>query len=242
MLLAPFVLAAALGQACPEPPSRYGPPPCAASSVPGCLPGYRRVVDAHGRVTYVCDRAAQPGAPPPAPVYAQPAPPPPPPPPGPPPAYPVYGSGYAHRGLVGLVVTPGGTRLDLDRLDYGALALSLELRPPAGGGRLRFGYEYSEPMSVLDVGAKFGFLPGPVSPFLAGGVGGAYLDAPLFGLDSVHDRTWRATASVSGGVDLFLAQNFFVTLEVKRRWIFHHELDATDLHSTSFYGGVGFFF
>src|SRR5512133_1275436 len=111
VLVSTLIAAAVLGQACPQPLSRSGPPPCAASNVPGCLPGYHREVDAYGRAQYVCDaaprqgypNAAPPAAPPPlapppapryvpapayAPVYAAPAPPP-------------------RRGVVGLVLSPG---------------------------------------------------------------------------------------------------------------------------------------
>ncbi len=244
MLLASMILAAAVGQACVEPPSRFGPPPCAAANVPGCLPGYRPQVDPWGRVTYVCDRAAyqappqQPapslGAPPdvaippPAPTYV--------PPPGPPP----YSPARPYRRVqVGFVLMPGATTFDRGHTTDGTLALGLELRGPLGGAGIRFGYEYSNLVSVLDFAFKYDFIDGPVSPFLSLGIGGASIDAALAGAAPGLSRVWRWTGSISGGIDFALAPNMFATLELKQRVFARDGLDASDLHQTSFLVGVG---
>jgi hypothetical protein len=239
MLLASFVLAASLGQACPEPPSRSGPPPCAAANVPGCLPGYHRQVDAYGRATYVCDRVVR-VAPPPAPI----APPPPPvvayapagPPVGPPVAPPAawYPPRYEPRGLVGLVLMPGASTLDRGSTTNGTAAIALELRGPRGGGRLRFGYEYSDPVRLVDASLKYDFLGwSPVEPFISAGAGGAWLRS---------DGVWHTTGSVSLGIDFYLTRDLFATAEVKERAFFNQNLDASDLHETSFFAGLGFYF
>ncbi len=247
MLLASMILAATVGQACVEPPSRFGPPPCAAANVPGCLPGYRPQVDRWGRVTYVCDRGAYqappqqaapaPGAPPayavppPAPTYV-----PPPPVAGPPPYYPPR---PYRRGLVGFVLMPGATTFDHGHTTDGALALGLELRGPLGGAGIRFGYEYTNLVSVLDVAFKYDFINGPVSPFLSVGIGGASIDPALIGAAPELARVWRWTGSISGGVDFAFAPNMFATLELKQRVFARDGLDASDLHQTSFLVGIG---
>ena len=250
MLLAPMFLAAAIGQACPAPPSRFGPPPCAAANVPGCVPGYRRLVDARGRVTYACDPAygavtagpeplAAPGAPP---VYA---------PPQPsyvPPPAPSYQSHYAGplapprregRGQVGIVLMPGGATLDRGASSDGAGAVAMELRGWRGGARLRFDFEYTRFTRAAEVGMKYDFGDGPVRPFVALGIGGA-----RFERDDL-DRDWHPSGSISGGLDLYLDRDFFVTFEAKQRAFTHDTpsgLEASAIHQTSFFVGAGFYF
>jgi hypothetical protein len=241
MLLAPFIFAAALGQ-CPEPPSRYGPPPCAAAQVPGCLPGYHRQVDAYGRVTYVCAvpayraptvvAAAPPVAAPPeaAPPY--------------PPTYtaPQYAPPVVERRedrpLLGFVLMPGVAAVDHQDRTQSAGALNLELRGPRGGARLRFGFEASRDTRVADVSVKYDFNErGQVRPFLGLGFGAATL------VDI--DPGWRPTASVSGGLDLYLSRDIFATLEVKRRAFIHddpvHGWEPSSFHQTTFFAGIGFY-
>lgn len=163
-----------------------------------------------------------PPAPPPYPPY---------PPPGPPAAY----AAPAPRGMVGLVLLPAGSsRLSSDETfgqDYAPNwhgAAALELRGPRGGGRLRFGFEASDHDRILDVSLKYDFFDqGPVQPFLTIGAGGARLGP---------ETLWRATASISGGVDLFLTRDLFFTAELKGRLF--SDLPATDPRSV--YGsGVG---
>ncbi len=235
MLLAPVLLAAALAQPCAGPPSRHGPPPCAAANVPGCLPGYHAERDTYGRTIYVCDTYAEapdrPPAPPPdalppppryAPRYSAPWPPPSPP--------------REPRGLVGLVLMPGGTSVDRGRTNDPAGSFGLELRPPAGGIRLRLGYEASQPVRALELGLKYDFFDGgPVRPFLALGVGGASLDV---------DPGWSPSASLAGGVDLYLTRNLFASLEVKQRAFSQdtrNGYEPVSHHQTSFFFGLGFY-
>lgn len=249
MMLAPLVLAAALGQACPAPDSRYGPPPCAASNVPGCLPGYRRQVDRSGQVTYACDpaygwgaEAAPAPAPPPGPdAYAAPA-------PAPAPAYPPEpgyepawrGGRLEPRHQVALVLMPGTATLDRGATSDGAGAFALELRGVRGGARLRLGFEYTRWTRVAEAALKFDFNEGGlVRPFLALGVGGARFERVDL------DRAWHPTGSVSGGVDLYLARDFFVTAELKQRAFTQdtsNGLEVSSLHQTSFFVGAGFYF
>ncbi|HUK65586.1 MAG TPA: hypothetical protein VLV17_02075 [Anaeromyxobacteraceae bacterium] len=228
MLLASFILAASLGQACPAPPSRSGPPPCAAANVPGCLPGYHRQVDAYGHVTYVCDRvvpsaAVPPAPPPPAVVYA---------PAGPPTAW--YPGRTGPRGTVGLELAPGGSTLDHGDTTHGTADIALLLRGPRGGGSLRIGYEYSDPVRLVDASLKYDFFPwSPVEPFLSVGAGGAWLKS---------DRLWHTTGSLSLGLDFWLTRDLFATAELKERAFFDSDLNPSDLHQTSFLAGLGFYF
>jgi hypothetical protein len=253
-MLAPVILAMALSQGCPEPPSRNGPPPCAAQNVPGCLPGYVRDYDRYGRVIYRCDSnyarpapapqqfepQAQglPPVPPPEP-YAAPAPAP----PAPRYARPYvapYG-GYGERGVVGLVLMPGATTTR-DRGNHAEAtgAIALELRGPrTGGGRVRFGYEAAPFGRIADLALKYDFNDnGEVRPFLAVGAGAASVDP---------EPGWHFTAAGSAGVDLYPTRNFFVTVELKQR-IFTHRavgpgngLEQSGLPQTALFFGVGLY-
>lgn len=256
MMLAPLVLAAALGQACPAPDTRYGPPPCAAVNVPGCLPGYRRQLDRWGRATYVCDPeyAAAPApapAPAPPPAYAAPAPPsyaPPAPPPAyeapaPAPAYPPPPPpwrGGEPRGQVALVLMPGTATLDRGSTSDGAGAVAMELRGVHGGARLRLGFEYTRETRVAEAALKFDFNEGGViRPFLALGLGAARFERADLQPD------WHPTGSVSGGLDLYLARDFFVTAELKQRAFTQDTpsgLEISSVHQTSFFVGAGVYF
>ena len=253
MLLAPMIFAAALGQ-CPEPPSRYGPPPCAAANVAGCLPGYRRSLDAYGRVVYLCERSAYNGpapgpglnGPPPAPAPYEPearaAPPPPfastqqypsryPGAPEPGPIRP------ERRGLLGLVLMPGASTVDRGRTGQATGALALELRAPVGGARLRFGYEFSREAHVADVGFKYDFFDrGQIRPFLAVGVGGGSL---------ARDPGWGPAGSISAGLDLYVLRDIFATVELKQRAFTRdtsNGFEFSSVHQTSVFAGLGFYF
>jgi hypothetical protein len=252
MMLAPLVLAAALGQACPAPDSRYGPPPCAAANVPGCLPGYHRQIDSLGRVTYVCDPAYGAAAPPPTyapatgyaapvrgyapapPVYAAPA-------PAYPPAPPAWSAVRGEpRGQVALVLMPGTATLDRGTTSDPAGAVALELRGVTGGARLRLGFEYTRFTRVAEAALKFDFNDqGLLRPFLAVGIGGGRFERAAL------DRDWHPTGSVSGGVDLYLARDFFITAEVKQRAFtqyVNNTLEISSVHQTSLFVGAGFYF
>jgi hypothetical protein len=260
-MLAPVFLALALTQGCPEPPSRNGPPPCAAANVPGCIPGYVRDQDRWGRVIYRCDPAyarspaPQPGYPepqaqndlPPVPPPFAAAPPRPAPAPqsAPPYARP-YGAPYApayrgDRGNVGLVLMPGATTRR-ERGDHaeGAGAVALELRGDHGGGRVRLGFESMSFGSVADVALKYDFNDrGEIRPFLAVAVGAASVDP---------EPGWHLAASASAGVDLYPTRNFFVTLELKQRAFTRrapgtaaYGLEQSGLPQTAFFFGVGLY-
>jgi hypothetical protein len=258
-MLAPVILALAVAQGCPEPPSRNGPPPCAAANVPGCIPGYVRDYDRAGRVIYRCDPAyarapappqqygepeARNDLPPVPPPYAAPAPAPR---PTPPPPYarpygPYAAAPYrADRGNVGLVLMPGATTTrDRARHAEGVGAVGLELRGNHGGGRIRFGFESMSFGSVADVALKYDFNDrGEIRPFLAVAVGGASVDP---------DPGWHLAASASAGVDLYPTNNFFVTLELKQRAftrrstsVGENGLVQAGLPQTAFFVGVGLY-
>jgi len=239
-MLATAVLALALSQGCPEPPSRTGPPPCAASNVPGCLPGYVRDYDQYGRVIYRCDPNYN-HAPPLA--YA-PAPPPQPLPPAapypPPYAAPVPAPRPEPRGVIALVLTPGVTT-ERDRTGnaIGTGGIALELRGQTGGGRLRLGFESMSFGSVAEAALKYDFNDhGEIRPFLAIGAGAASVD---------HSPDWHFEASGSVGVDLYPTRNFFLTLELKQR-VFTHQvsgpnfgLEQSGLPQTAFFFGAGIY-
>lgn len=264
-MLTSVLLALTLGQACPEPPSRDGPPPCAAANVPGCLPGYRASRDESGRRIYVCapgyGRRAQAPAPAPReeppPAYAQPQQQPAPQyePQYPPPAYPpqrhhgdapgyedvpVYREG--RRGQLAIVLLPGVTTgLEGDARDktdtIGALAL--ELRGQRGGARVRFALQYASFGRIADVTLKYDLVDrGPVRPFVGIGVGGATVDP---------DPDWRACGSIVGGVDLYLSKNVFLTAELQGRRFASRSsaatggLEETNLKQTAALFGLGLY-
>ena len=119
------------------------------------------------------------------------------------------------RGLVALVFMPiGSSTLSSDLQGWQSTAewqgaLALELRAPRGGGRLRFGGEFSDHDRILDVSLKYNFLDwSPLQPFLAIGAGAGRLGP---------ETDWRATASISAGVDFYLTRDFFLTVELKGR-------------------------
>ncbi len=245
MLVATLLAAAAVAQACPQPVTPGGPPPCAAANVPGCLPGYHREVDAYGRARYVCDTVAY--QPPTAP--AQPPPPPPAAVPAPPARYgyaPRYAAPWAaapapSRGILGLVLMPGvsSTPYDYAHDGSGAGAVALEVRPDYGGLRLRLSFDGSRDARAAEVAIKYDFLDWTqVRPFLALGVGGGAVDP---------DPEWRMTASIGGGVDLYVTRDLFFTVELKERAFAAraesaaYGLDTGTLHQTAFFMGVGLY-
>jgi hypothetical protein len=158
-------------------------------------------------------------------------------PPPPPPAYPPPPARYyppqpqaQPRGLVGLVLMPvGSSSLQSDLQGWQTTnewhgAVALELRPPRGGGRVRFGGEFSDHDRILDVSLKYNFFDwSPVQPFLTVGAGAGNLGP---------ETAWRATFSVSGGVDFYLTRDFFVTAELKGRTF----SNLSDMDPSNHYG------
>jgi hypothetical protein len=173
---------------------------------------------------------SQPYYPPPPPPY-----PPPPPPPG-------YGPPAGHmgqtqagpRGMVGLVLTPlGSSYLSYDNSGYQSWAdahggVALELRAPRGGGRLRFGAEFTRYDHIYDAALKYNFLDwSPLQPFLSLGVGVAQLGP---------ETAWRGTLSVSAGLDFYFTRDLFLTVEAKQRAF----SDLSPYNAANYYGsGVG---
>jgi len=242
-MIAPLLLAVAVGQACPQPGSANDPPPCAAADVPGCIPGYRATRDAWGRLIYVCDQpmsapgpqAEQQAVPPPPAPQAAPA-------PRPSPTYYAPSRGlYQSRGVLALVFMPGiGSGIEPDRRDRaeGLGALALELRFPEGGARLRLGLEHSGHGEVADVAIKYDFLDGEtLRPFVAASMGGA-------SLDPVTD--WRFCMGLSAGIDIYPSRNLFFTAELRQRWFSarawdSYRPDVSGLRQTAFLVGVGMY-
>jgi hypothetical protein len=131
---------------------------------------------------------------------------------------------------VGLVLLPfGSSSLSSDLQGWQTYnnwqgAVALELRGPRGGGRVRFGGEFSEHDRIFDVSLKYNFLDwSPIQPFLTVGAGGA-----LLGPETI----WRATFSVSGGIDFYLTRDFFITAELKGRGF----SDLSDQDRRNYYG------
>ncbi len=229
-MLAPLLLAVALGQACPLPLSVDDPPPCAAKNAAGCLPGYTPIRDRHGRLIYVCATSSRavPPAPAPlgAPVAAAPLPPP----------------QDRGRARVALVLTPGRTTdpavgvhggRDLDR---NAAAAALELRGREGGARVRLQFQDTEIGRVGEVGLKYDFLDRtPLRPFIGLALGASSVEP---------DTRWRASGSAFAGIDLYLDRNAFLTAEIQgRRFATNagRALDLTGRWQTSALVGIGLY-
>ena len=231
--IATSLLAALLGHSCPT-LSPNDPPPCAASNVPGCLPGYRLVHDTSGRPFYVCTSgvisAVQPlsqplaSTPSRSEVVATPA-------------------EVDSRGHVGLVLTPGVTSFPahngFDKAEE-ALQLALEFRGSEGGGRVRLTGEWASIGKIAEVSFKYVFLEEVFfRPWLAIGLGVASVNP---------DRDARASGSGSVGLDLYVSRDFFLTGELKGRVFTKgtegpaHGLHISHHKQLSFFGGMGFYF
>jgi len=240
-LTAPL-LAALLGQTCPT-PSPYDPPPCAAARVPGCLPGYRPQYDHTGRLIYVCNSLpTQPRpvlqvvpAPQPAQVAVAPA----------PPAVTAPAPPEESRGHVGLVLTPGvaafpssaGYAWDQTK-PVGQIGL--EFRGSDGGARVRFSAEYTNFGRIGELSFKYDFFDGFFfRPFLSVGLGIASINP---------DPGLRAAGSASGGVDLYITRDFFLTGELKGTVFTQgtqgpaHGLAISDRKQITALVGLGFYF
>jgi hypothetical protein len=220
------------------------PPPCSAAEVPGCMPGYKARIDRYGRLIYARDPDYL--APPPRsqrsyPQYSRPAswatpatgiPRPAP--------EPVRAEGRGHVALVimpGVASFPSNTRLDGARPEG---QLALEFRGNDGGVRFRLAGDYTSFGKVGELSLKYDFFDGFFfRPFLGVGVGVASINP---------DPAVRAAGSASVGIDLYLARDFFLTGEVRRRVFMEgtdgsaHGLVASDRRQTSFLAGMGFYF
>jgi hypothetical protein len=250
--LASFLLAALLGQAS----SISEPPPCAAANVPGCLPGYVARSDGWGRVIYIRDPDYVPPLAQAAPVRVMPAhsqvvvm-----------PAQFVPWDGQSaiaagamnplrperaqsSRGHVALVFMPGiSTFPTYTRFSEGKPEgqIAVELRASEGGGRLRLAGEYTSFGKMGEASVKYDLLDGFfLRPFFAIGLGVASINP---------DPSLRAAASGSAGIDLYLARDFFLTGEIKRRvFVAGTQGDAHGLvvdpgKQTSIFAGFGYYF
>jgi len=247
--LASFLLAALLGQSSP---ALSEPPPCAAANVPGCLPGYVAKTDAWGRLVYVQDPSYVPplarAAPAPlVPAHSQ-------------VVMPTRPVSWADpgpfrpqflarpeprpegRGNVGLVFMPGvSTFPSYTRLDQGKAEgqIALEFRGNEGGGRVRLAGEYTSFGKIGELSVKYDLFDGFfLRPFVGVGVGVASINP---------EPTPRAAGSGSLGIDLYLARDFFLTGEVKRRFFMAgtqgdaHGLVVAREKQTSLLVGMGFY-
>ncbi len=251
MAFAPLLLAVALGQACPPPPSPNGPPPCAvAPGVPGCLPGYEARYDRHGRLVYACAANAAPAPAPwgqprayeaPSP-YAQPPMVAPPAPPMAPQAGYAPVSASPTRGQFAIVLMPGVASYPqyTQLRDTTVQAqVALEFRGVEGGGRVRLSGAWTSFGRIGELSVKYDFLePLPFRPFVGVGLGVAAVNP---------DATIRGEGSLSGGVDLYLTRDFFLTAEVNGRMFTNgtsgpaHGLATSDARQVSFFAGLGFY-
>jgi hypothetical protein len=246
MPFASFLLAALLGQA-----SSPDSPPCAAANVPGCLPGYVLKYNRWGWLVYMRDPDYVPPlaqaapvrlAPLPSqvsaalPVWAS---------PNTPRALPLpepqeISEGRGHVALVfmpGVAAFPSYTRLDRAKPEG---QIALEFRGTEGGGRIRLAGEYTSFGKVGELSVKYDLLDGFfLRPFLAAGLGVASINP---------DPKLRAAGSGSAGIDLYLARDFFLTGEVKRRLFMAgtqgdaHGLVVAGEKQTSLLVGMGFYF
>ena len=254
--LASFLLAALLGQSSL---SSSDPLPCVAAQVPGCVPGYILKSNRWGVAVYVRDPnyvppLAQTGPAPlrslpsevPVPADARPA----------SWAYPINAYGpppraavqpepraAKDRGHVGLVFMPGvSTFPTYTRFDQGKASgqIALEFRGTEGGARVRLAGEYTAFGKIGELSFKYDLLDGFfLRPFLAVGGGVASINP---------DPQLRAAGSGSAGVDLYLARDFFLSGEVKRRFFMSgtqgdaHGLVVSREKQTSLFVGMGFYF
>jgi len=265
--LASFLLAALLGQSSL---SSSDPLPCVAAQVPGCVPGYILKSNRWGVAVYVRDPnyippLAQSGPAPLRPLpselpaqaahaswastepaswastepasWAYPIA------SAPPPAAVQRERRTEGRGHVGLVFMPGvSTFPTYTRFDQGKASgqVALEFRGTEGGARVRLAAEYTAFGKIGELSFKYDLLDRFfLRPFLAIGGGVASINP---------DPQLRAAGSGSAGVDLYLARDFFLSGEVKRRFFMSgtqgeaHGLVLSGEKQTSLFVGMGFYF
>ena len=245
MPLASFLLAALLGQA-----SSPDSPPCAAANVPGCLPGYVLKYNRWGWLVYMRDPDYVPPLAQAAPARLAPLPsqvaaalpasway------PNTPRAAPEpqrMSEGRGHLALVfmpGVAAFPTYTRVGRAKAEG---QIALEFRGTEGGARVRLAAEYTSFGKIGELSFKYDLLDGFfLRPFLAVGAGVASINP---------DPELRAAGSGSAGIDLYLARDFFLTGEVKRRFFMArtqgdaHGLVVAGEKQTSLLVGMGFYF
>src|SRR6266852_2290903 len=245
--LASFLLAALLGQSSL---SSSDPLPCVAAQVPGCVAGYVRdpnYVPPLAQTGPVPLRPLPSEVPAPAapaswastepaswayPIAS-----------APPPAAVQRERRIEGRGHVGLVFMPGvSTFPTYTRFDQGKASgqVALEFRGTQGGARVRLAGEYTAFGKIGELSFKYDLLDGFfLRPFLAVGGGVASINP---------DPQLRAAGSGSAGVDLYLARDFFLSGEVKRRFFMSgtqgeaHGLVVSREKQTSLFVGMGFYF
>jgi hypothetical protein len=157
----------------------------------------------------------------------------------PPPEPQEISEGRGHVALVfmpGVAAFPSYTRLDRAKPEG---QIALEFRGTEGGGRIRLAGEYTSFGKVGELSVKYDLLDRFfLRPFLAVGVGVASINP---------DPTPRAAGSGSAGIDLYLARDFFLTGEVKRRLFMAgtqgdaHGLVVAGEKQTSLLVGMGFY-
>jgi hypothetical protein len=118
--------------------------------------------------------------------------------------------------------------------------VALEFRGSEGGGRVRLTAEYTSFGKIGELSFKYDFFEGFFfRPWLAIGLG----------ISSINPSpAVRASASASGGVDLYITRDFFLTGELKGR-VFNegtegpaHALAISDQKQVSLFAGMGFYF
>jgi hypothetical protein len=139
--------------------------------------------------------------------------------------------------MPGVAAFPTYTRLDRAKA---AGQIALEFRGTEGGLRVRLAAEYTAFGKIGEVSVKYDLLDGFfLRPFLAVGAGVASINP---------DPELRAAGSGSAGIDLYLARDFFLTGEVKRRFFMAgtqgeaHGLVVSREKQTSLLVGIGFYF
>jgi hypothetical protein len=260
--LASFLLAALLGQS--SLPNSDAPPLCVATQVPGCVPGYILKSNLWGVAVYVRDPNYVPPLAQNAPVPLRPVPseiqivasasraswaypvanyaPPPPPQHAPQAMQSQPKAVPPDRGNVGLVFMPGVTTFPTyTRFDQGkgSAQVALEFRGNEGGMRVRLLGEYTAFGKIGELSLKYDLLDRFFfRPFLAVGGGVASINP---------DPELRASGSASAGIDLYLARDFFLSAEAKRRLFMAgtkgeaHGLVVSPEKQTSFLFGMGFY-
>jgi len=147
------------------------------------------------------------------------------------------------RGHVALVLTPGVAAFPYSHgfdqtQPEGQLAL--EFRGSEGGARVRLTAEYTSFGRIGSISFKYDFFDGFFfRPYLAVGLGVASINP---------DPALRAAGSASGGVDLYISRDFFLTGELKGT-VFTagtqgpaHGLTLFERKQIALLAGMGFYF
>jgi hypothetical protein len=118
--------------------------------------------------------------------------------------------------------------------------IALEFRASKGGGRVRLLGEYTDFGKIGEVSFKYNFFEGFFfRPWLGLGLGVASINP---------DPKVRFEGSASGGVDLYITRDFFLTGELKARLFSEgthgpaHGLVLSERRQVALLGGLGFYF